>query len=81
MDYLTYWLRHRHGRQRVDFKQTFAIFSSGIFHPESNIDQHDASRFQAPYVSCVSVRWTCFLRQLSDDLVDALIASAFPSSP
>lgn len=64
MDYLTYWLRHRHGRQRVDFKQTFAIFSSGIFHPESNIDQHDASRFQAPYVSCVSV-----------SLVDVLFAS------
>lgn len=69
------------GSKELILNKRLLFLSSGIFHPESNIDQHDASQFQAPYVSCVSVWWMCFLRQLSDDLVDALIASAFPSSP
>ena len=69
------------GGKELILNKVLLFLASGIFHPESNIDQHDASQVQTPYLSCVSVWWKCFLRQLSDALVDALIVSAVPSSP
>lgn len=63
MDYLTYWLRHRHGRQRVDFKQTFAIF---FIWDCSSREQHWSTWC---FTGSSSIRVLCI------SLVDVLFAS------